>query len=117
MLLESNKIYRRIIYAPIRLMCPSLEIKGTATLYVSNSATKPSSIDEMEEIDLDSNTIHSILGQTRWIAVSYDEDTEVYEMGLVESPFKAGSLAYSPEIAIDDQGTILLAGPDWYLYW
>lgn len=117
MLMKSGKIYRRLLYSPIRLMCPSIEIKGTATLYVSDSSTRPNSVNEMQKINnLKSDAINSILSMTRWIAVTYEEGTEVYEMGLIESPF-ANTIEYNQEVVIDDYGTVLLAGPDWYLYW
>ena len=88
MTLESNKIYKRQYFAD-SLMCPTLEIKGTAEIYVSNSGTKPASVDEMVlETDFENGKVNTVIGMTRWICAVYEEGSEVREMGLVSSPYK-----------------------------
>ena len=104
-------------------MCPSIELHGDVSLYVSDKGTRPNSVDEMELINnVKQNGINSILSQTRWIAVIYNtDDSAAYEMGIVTNPFLASiSTPYVPQeeqIVVDDKGTIVLAGPNWYLYW
>lgn len=91
MLLESGKIYQRK-YFQDSLMLPTLEINGTATVYVSNKGKKPQSTSEMlEETGFESGKVNTVIAMTRWICVVYDdsdEDNGVYEMGLVENPYK-----------------------------
>jgi len=90
MLMESGKIYQRK-YFKDSLLCPTLEIKGTATVYVSNATKKPADVSEMSELkNIEPNSLLVLTGMTKWIAVSYedsDESTEVYEMGLIKSPY------------------------------
>ena len=92
MLLESGKIYKRNYFKDAYL-CPTLQIVGSATIYVSNQGTKPESLDEMVQLsDISSNSLQVFTGMTRWIAAQYDDSDEsnaVYEMGLVETPYKA----------------------------
>ena len=41
--------------------------------------------------DIDANSLQVFTGMTRWIAAQYDDSDEtnaVYEMGLVENPYK-----------------------------
>ena len=91
MLLESGKIYKRKYFAD-SYMLPTLEITGSAQVYVSNKGTKPESTSDMKlETDFESNKINTVIAMTRWICVVYDdsdEDNGVYEMGLVENPYK-----------------------------
>lgn len=88
MLLQSNKIYQRRYFVD-SMMLPTLEIKGEAQVYVSNKGEKPASVDEMVlEENFENNTINTVIAMTRWICVVYSNDTEVYEMGLIESPYK-----------------------------
>ena len=88
MILEPNKIYKRQYFAD-SLMCPTLEIKGTAEIYVSNSGTKPASVDEMVlETDFENGKVNTVIGMTRWICAVYEEGSEVREMGLISSPYK-----------------------------
>lgn len=88
MILESNKIYQRQYFVD-SLMCPTLEIKGTAKIYVSNSGTKPNSIDDMVlEEDFKDGKINTVIGMTRWICAVYEEGSEVREMGLISNPYK-----------------------------
>lgn len=88
MLLESGKVYQRKYFAD-SYMLPTLQIKGSAQVYVSNQAEKPTSIDEMIlEEQFEDDTINTVIAMTRWIAAVYDTDTEVYEMGLVENPYR-----------------------------
>lgn len=90
MLMESGKIYQRK-YFKDSLLCPTLEIKGTATVYVSNKTEKPTDVSEMSELqNVDPNSLLVLTGMTKWIAVSYadsDDTNAVYEMGLVKSPY------------------------------
>jgi hypothetical protein len=89
MLLESGKIYQRKYFAD-SYMLPTLQIKGSAQVYVSNQAEKPQSISEMiEETDFEDDTINTVIAMTRWIAVVYDSGNEVYEMGLVQTPYRS----------------------------
>ena len=96
MLLESGKIYKRN-YFKDSLLCPTLEIIGSATIYVSNKTEKPESIAEMTQLaNIEANSLNVITGMTRWICAQYDDDSDddgiidnmVFEMGLVESPYK-----------------------------
>lgn len=88
MLLESGKIYQRKYYAD-SYMLPTLQIKGTAKVYVSNQPEKPELVTDMiEETDFEDDTINTVIAMTRWIAVTYDSGNEVYEMGLVENPYR-----------------------------
>lgn len=88
MILESGKIYKRQYFVD-SLMCPTLEIKGTAAIYVSNSGTKPASVDEMVlETDFENGKVNTVIGMTRWICAVYEEGSEVREMGLISSPYK-----------------------------
>lgn len=89
MLLESGKIYQRKYYVD-SYMLPTLQIKGSAQVYVSNQGTKPESVDEMVlEENFEDDTINTVIAMTRWIAAVYDSDSEVNEMGLVENPYKS----------------------------
>lgn len=88
MILESGKIYKRQYFTD-SLMCPTLEIKGTAKIYVSNSGTKPASVNEMVlEADFENGKVNTVIGMTRWICAVYEEGSEVREMGLISSPYK-----------------------------
>lgn len=92
MLLESNKIYKRNYFAD-SYMLPTLEITGSAQVYVSNKSSKPASTSEMIlESNFKNNEINTVIAMTRWICVVYDDssdsDNAVYEMGLIESPYK-----------------------------
>lgn len=91
MLLESGKIYKRNYFRDAYL-CPTLQIVGTANIYVSNKGTKPNDINEMVQLeDINANSLQVFTGMTRWIAAQYDDSDEtnaVYEMGLVENPYK-----------------------------
>lgn len=88
MILESGKVYQRQYFVD-SLMCPTLEIKGAAKIYVSNSGIKPASVDEMVlETDFENGKVNTVVGMTRWICAIYDEGSEVREMGLVSSPYK-----------------------------
>ena len=120
MLLESGKIYKRYLANRLNI-CPSIELKGSVSLYVSDKGQRPSSISEMSLVgDIKQNAINTILAQTRWIAVVYNDDNSLaYEMGIVQSPFISSQTEkkYEPEIVVDSQGTVLLAGPNFYLYW
>lgn len=122
MLLESGKIYKRYIANRLNI-CPSIELDGDVSLYVSDKGTKPNSISEMIKINnAKQNCINTILSQTRWIAVVYNTDSSAaYEMGIIESPFiNSIGVPYVPQeeqIVVDDKGTIILAGTNWYLYW
>lgn len=92
MLLESGKIYKRQ-YFKDSYLCPTLEIVGSATIYVSNKSTKPENVSEMSELsNIESDSLNVITGMTRWICAQYNDDSDesnaVYEMGLVESPYK-----------------------------
>lgn len=87
MLMESGKIYQRK-YFKDSLLCPTLEIKGTATVYVSNKSEKPNDVSEMSELqNIEANSLLVMTGMTKWIAVSYSSGTEVYEMGLIKCPY------------------------------
>lgn len=89
MILQSGKIYQRHYFAD-SMMLPTLQIKGTAQIYVSNQGTKPTSISEMVlEEDFENGKINTVIAMTRWIAAVYTTGSEVYEMGLVESPYNA----------------------------
>lgn len=92
MLLESGKIYQRKYFAD-SYMLPTLQIKGSAQIYVSNQGEKPASISEMIlESDFEDDTINTVIAMTRWIAAVYedsDESNAVYEMGLIENPYKS----------------------------
>lgn len=89
MLLESGKIYQRKYFAD-SYMLPTLQIKGSAQIYVSNQGEKPTSTAEMVlETDFEDDAINTIVAMTRWIAVIYESGSEVYEMGLVENPYKS----------------------------
>lgn len=89
MLLKSGEIYQRKYFAD-SYMLPTLQIKGEAQIYVSNQGTKPESIDEMVlEENFEDDTINTVIAMTRWIAAVYDSGNEVYEMGLVENPYKS----------------------------
>lgn len=88
MILESGKIYQRKYFTD-SLMCPTLEIKGSAKIYVSNSATEPESTTDMAlESDFEDGKVNTIIGMTRWICAVYEEGSEVREMGLISSPYK-----------------------------
>lgn len=89
MILESNKIYQRKYFVDA-LLCPTLEIKGSAQIYISNSAQKPNSTDEMIlEDGFENNKINTVIGMTRWICAVYEEGSSVNEMGLIENPYKS----------------------------
>lgn len=88
MILESGKIYQRQYFTD-SLMCPTLEIKGSAKVYVSNSSVKPTSVDEMAlETDFEDGKVNTVIGMTRWICAVYEDGSEVREMGLISSPYK-----------------------------
>ena len=92
MLLESGKIYQRRYFRDAYL-CPTLQIIGTADIYVSNKNEKPESIADMVKLsDINPNSFQVFTGMTRWIAATYEQDSDdsnaVYEMGLVESPYR-----------------------------
>lgn len=88
MLLKSGKIYQRKYFAD-SYMLPTLQIKGSAQVYVSNQDEKPESTDDMLlEEGFENDKINTVIAMTRWICVVFDGDSKVYEMGLVESPYK-----------------------------
>lgn len=88
MLLESGKIYKRSYFSD-SYMLPSLEITGNASIYVSNKGKKPEDISEMKlEEDFQNNKINTVISMTRWICAVYEGESAVYEMGLVENPYK-----------------------------
>lgn len=88
MILKSGEIYQRQYFVD-SLMCPTLEIKGTAKIYVSNSGIKPVSVDEMVlETEFEDGKVNTVIGMTRWICAVYEEGSEVREMGLISSPYK-----------------------------
>ena len=88
MLLKSGKIYKRKYFADSHML-PTLEIIGEAEVYVSNRGEEPTSINEMQlETDFENNKINTVIAMTRWICAVFDHTTEVYEMGLVENPYK-----------------------------
>lgn len=89
MILESNKIYKIYVYdAP--MYCPTLSIKGEANIYVSLSATKPTSTSEMTKIeDLEGDSVNTVVGMFRWICAVYSSGSKVEECGLISSPFVA----------------------------
>ena len=87
MLLQSGKIYQRKYFTD-SYMLPTLEINGEAEIYVSNKSEKPASINEMVlETNFENDTINTVIAMTRWICAVYNNGS-VYEMGLVESPYK-----------------------------
>lgn len=89
MILESGKIYQRKYFVD-SLLCPTLEIKGNAQIYVSNSSTQPeSTADMIQDTDFEANKINTVIGMTRWICAVYEEGSEVNEMGLITSPYKS----------------------------
>lgn len=87
MILKSNRIYKIFKYdAP--MYCPTLSIKGEANIYVSLSATKPNSTDDMFLIDdFKNDTINTVIGMFRWICPVYGDGSLVEECGLCSSPF------------------------------
>lgn len=88
MKLESGKIYKRRYFNDSHML-PTLEIIGGANVYVSNKGDEPLSISEMQlETDFENNKINTVIAMTRWICAVFDSTTEVYEMGLVENPYK-----------------------------
>lgn len=88
MLLESGKIYKRKYFAD-SYMLPTLEITGSAQVYVSNKGEKPTSTSDMKlEDGFENDKINTVIAMTRWICVVYSDGSEVYEMGLVENPYK-----------------------------
>jgi len=88
MLLQSGKIYQRKYFSD-SYMLPTLEIDGTAQVYVSNKGIRPTSVNEMIlEEHFEDDTINTVIAMTKWIAVVYSDGSSVYEMGLVESPYK-----------------------------
>ena len=92
MLLESGKIYKRKYFAD-SYMLPTLEITGSAQVYVSNKGEKPTSTSDMKlEDGFENDKINTVIAMTRWICVVYEESSDesnaVYEMGLVENPYK-----------------------------
>lgn len=88
MVLKSGEIYQRQYFVD-SLMCPTLEIKGTAKIYISNSGIKPISVNEMVlETDFENGKVNTVIGMTRWICAVYEEGSEVREMGLISSPYK-----------------------------
>lgn len=89
MQLESGKIYQRKYFVDSHML-PTLQIDGTAQIYVSNKGEQPASVDEMVlETDFEDDAINTVLAMTRWIAAVYSGDSKVYEMGLIENPYKS----------------------------
>lgn len=89
--LESGKIYRVIPFTEGRGY-PVLEIKGSATVYVSLATTKP--LDEhgdpdfTQMVDVTSETtegMNTLIGLIRYIAVVFDTGSSVKESGVVTS--------------------------------
>lgn len=88
MLLQSGKIYQRKYFADSHML-PTLEIDGEAEIYVSNKSEKPASINEMVlETNFENDMVNTVIAMTRWIAAVYNDGNTVYEMGLVENPYK-----------------------------
>lgn len=87
MVLESGKIYQRKYFYD-SLMCPTLQIKGSAQIYVSNSRTKPeSTADMILESGFENDKINTVIGMTRWICAVYTDGSSVEEMGLINNPY------------------------------
>ena len=88
MLLESGKIYKRQYFNDSHML-PTLEINGEAEIYVSNKPTKPISTSEMiKETAFEEDQVNTVIAMTRWICAVYNTGSSVYEMGLVENPYK-----------------------------
>ena len=76
MLLESGKIYKRKYFAD-SYMLPTLEITGSAQVYVSNKGEKPTSTSDMKlEDGFENNKINTVIAMTRWICVVYEESSD-----------------------------------------
>lgn len=87
MILESGKIYKRKYFID-SLLCPTLEITGTASVYVSNSCEEPTSVSDMKlETAFENSKINTVIGMTRWICAVYSSGSEVNEMGLITTPY------------------------------
>lgn len=88
MLLKSGEIYSRKYFKDAHML-PSLEITGSAQIYISNKGLKPTSISEMKlEKDFENDKINTVIAMFRWICAVYEEGSEVNEMGLIHSPYR-----------------------------
>ena len=88
MLLKSGKIYQRKYFAD-SYMLPTLQIKGSAQVYVSNDTKRPESTNDMVlEEGFEGDKINTVIAMTRWICVVFSGNSKVFEMGLVENPYK-----------------------------
>lgn len=89
MLLESGKIYKRQYFNDSHML-PTLEIDGEAQIYVSNKPEQPTSTSEMIlETAFEDDQVNTVIAMTRWICAVYSSGSAVYEMGLVENPYKS----------------------------
>lgn len=112
MLLEPNKIYPTYRKCKFLLM-PSLEVTEGVKVYTSLKGPKPTSISEMnEDTGIKSGQINSFVTVPRWIAVTYENEAEAYECGLVTDPFSSKSSNNSElehnDIVVDGNRTRLM---------
>lgn len=85
MILESNKIYRCIpfISSPV---FPSLNVKGSTSLYVSLKEYMPESTADMDDVSDQIKEGYNVLnGQIRYICAVYGEGSVVEESGIVSA--------------------------------
>ena len=112
MLLESGRIYlgyKKNNY----LLMPSLEITTGVKVYSSNKSVKPTSINEMIEVEgLENNKINSFYSAPKWIAVIYENDNSAaYEQGLITDPFNSKSsikVIENYEALVDDNTRLVV---------
>lgn len=90
--LVSGEIYRCIPFLQSQTL-PVLQITGSATVYVSLSQTKPSSVDEMFDVtDEVKEGFNTLSGQIRYICVVFSEPSVVSESGIVTYQSKLDNL-------------------------
>lgn len=90
--LVSGEIYRCIPYLQAQVL-PTLQIKGSATIYVSLAQTKPTDISEMTDVtDEVEEGLNTLSGQIRYICAVFGSGSSVAESGIVSSQNKTDRL-------------------------
>lgn len=120
MIMESGKIYLRKHYKNY-ILCPSIQTTDDIKVYVSDSSSKPNSINEMVELgEVRKNYINTIMADCRWIAVTYSNG-EVYEMGLIQYPFitelEQQIIIEPEEVTIDGKKKLYIDNNETSLLW
>lgn len=93
MTLVSGQIYRCLPFLQSQTL-PVLQIKGSATVYVSLEQTQPTDTSDMVDVTSEvEEGFNTLLGQIRFICVVFSSGSEVKESGIVTAQSKLDRLS------------------------